>query len=594
MNAMLAAAAALAVTWYPAPDWKEGPDPDASPHARKGGIVRFNGSSAPKSHNAYVDNSTYTRMMFALMYEKLISSDPRTLEFEPCLARRWSVSDDGREFTFVLDERAKWSDGRPVSAEDVKWTFDSVVDPKNDTGPWKVILGGYEEPEILDAGSPRPLQIRFRKRGDTSRNWRDIINCGTFYVMPKHAFEGKDFNKLDLKDAVVGGPYRITRIAEQVETEYGRVEEWWRRDAPSCKNTCNFDRILLRYYTSNENAFDAFKKRVIDVYPVFSARIWARETGGAKFAKNWIVKRRVYNHEPIGFQGFGMNMRRWPFDDLRVRKAMAKLLDREMMNRTMMYNEYFLQNSIFCDLYDEKHPCGNELLLIDREGAAKLLAEAGFARNPQTGVLEKDGRPFTFTFLSRGATEDKFLVHFNAELQALGIKMSIVRKDFANWQRDLDEFDFDMTWNSWSAGTFRNPELMWLSSEADRKTSNNTTGFKSAEVDRLIAEEKLMGTFAEREEAYRKIDALVTAQCPYAFLWNIKAKRILNWNKFGTPDGVFGMRGDEEDVFTYWWYDEDKAKELEKAMSDGTFLPSVPLVVDYDKVAAAREGGSAK
>ena len=283
-----------------------------------------------------------------------------------------------------------------------------------------------------------------------------------------------------------------------------------------------------------------------------------------------------------------MNMRRKPFDDIRVRMAMAKLIDREMMNRTMMYNEYFMQNSYYCDLYDGEHPCKNPMLLYDPQGAAKLLAEAGFKKNPKTGGLEKDGRPFVFTFLSRSAGEDKFLVHFNKELQNLGIKMSIVRKDFANWMRDMDEFDFDMTWQSWGASTFRNPETSWLSSEADRKTSNNSVGFKSVEVDRLIEAEKRMKTFKEREEAYRQIDALIAAQHPYAFLWNISAHRLLYWNKFGVPDTVLGRRGREEDTLVYWWYDPDKAEELDRAVSHGGFLPAVPVEVDFDEVVSGK------
>lgn len=585
---VLSALVLAAAVWYPAESWRETPDPVASPRAKKGGVIRFNGAQAPKSLNAYVDNNTYSSMMFSMMYDRLIATDTETLEFVPSLARRWCVSEDGREFTFVIDERAKWSDGTPVSAEDVKWTFDTVVDPKSDTGVWKVILGAFESPEILDAGAERPLALKFRKKGESPRNWRDVMYCGTFWVMPKHAFGGRDFNKLDLLDAVVGGPYRISRVAEQVETEYSRVPQWWRADTPSCRNTCNFDRILLRYYIDNENAFDALKKRAIDVYPVYTARIWAQEARGVKFDKNWLLRRRVSNHEPVGYQGFAMNMRRWPFDDIRVRRAMAKLIDREKMNRTMMFNEYFLQDSFYHDLYDEEHPCPNELVLFDMEGAKKLLAEAGFAKNPETGRLEKDGRPFDFKFLSRSASEDKFLAHFHAALEELGVKMSIVRKDFANWMRDMDSFDFDMTWQSWGADVFRNPETAWLSSEADRKQSNNTVGFKSEEVDRIIAAEKSMETFAEREAAYREIDRIVAAQCPYAFLWNISAKRLVYWNKFGMPDSVLGRYDNEAGVLTYWWYDEDKVRELDEAMSSDSFLPSVPVEVDFDKVMKAR------
>ena len=588
MSAVLAAILAVAV-WQPGPDWKETPDPVASPLAKKGGVLRFNGSSAPKSLNGYVDNNVYSAMMFSLMYDKLLSTDTETLEFEPGLARRWLVSEDGREFTFEIDERARWSDGVPVSATDVKWTFDAVMDPKSETGSWKILLGEFESPEVLDAAGKRPRLVRFRKKEGLERNWRDLLNCSTFWVLPAHAFGGRDFNKLDLVGAVVGGPYRISRIDEQVETEYSRVKEWWRADSPACRYTCNFDRILMRYYADNENAFDALKKGAIDVYPLYLARLWATETSGPRFEKNWLVKRRVRNHEPVGFQGFAMNMRRWPFDDVRVRKAMAKLLDREKMNSTMMYGAYFLQRSYYEDLYDEAHPCRNPLYLFDPDGAKALLAEAGFVRNGTTGMLEKDGRPFEFTFLSKNASDDRFLVHFNAALKDAGVKMSIVRKDFANWMRDMDSFEFDMTWQSWGAAVFRNPEPMWLSAEADRKQSGNTVGFKSAEVDRLINAEKTMPTVAEREDAYREIDRLIAAECPYAFLWNIAAKRLVYWNKFGMPDTVLSKYDNEAGVISYWWYDPDKAEELAEAKSRGTFLPSVPVDVDYDTVMKGRK-----
>lgn len=574
-----------ALVWHPAPGWTEKPDPVASPRARKGGIVRFNGAQPPKSLNAYSDNNSYTSMMFSLMYPTLLSTDPATLDFTPSLARRWAVSEDGREFVFEIDPRAKWSDGQPVTARDVKWTFDAVTDPKNETGPWKTILAAFESPEIPDAGQERPLTVLFRKKGASPRDWRDTMHCGTFWILPEHAFAGTDFGKIDLLGAPVCGPYRVSAVSEQIETVYSRVEDWWRADFPSCRNTCNFDRIAMRYFVDQENAFDALKKRAIDVYPVYTARIWATETGGRRFARNWILKKYVSNHEPAGYQGFAMNMRRKPFDDLRVRKAMAKLVDRETMNRTMMHSQYFMQRSFYEDLYDAEHPCQNELILFDPEGAKRLLEEAGWRRNAATGRLEKDGAPFEFTFLSRSASEDKFLANFGAALSSLGISMKIVRKDFAAWMRDMDSFDFDMTWQSWGASVFRTPETVWLSSEADRRQSNNTVGFKSAAVDALIAAEKSMETFAEREDAYREIDRLVAAECPYAFLWNISAKRILHWNKFGMPEAVLGRHDNEGGVLTYWWYDADKAEELEAAVSSGGFLPAVPAEADFDAVA---------
>ena len=530
----------------------------------KGGTIRFNGGQPPKSFNAYVDNNNYSSMVFDLMYDKLLGMNETTTELEGALADRWEVSPDGRVFTFHLNPRAKWSDGEPVTAADVKWTFDAVMDPKSDTGPWKSTLGFFASPETPDART-----VRFVKKGDSPRDWRDILNCAMFWILPKHAFEGKDFNKLDLLRAVSGSAYLIDRAEPQIETELKRHGRWWRQDDADSRAYMNFDRIVLRYYADNENAFEAFKKKKTDVYPVYTARIYTSETGGEKFRRNWILKRRVRNHAPIGFQGFAMNLRRKPFDDVRVRRAMAKLLDRETMNRTMMNGAYFLLRSYYPDLYDAEHPCAAEELKYDPEGAKKLLAEAGY------------GKGFKFNFLSRSSTEDKFLALYDHALRSCGIEMKIVRKDFAGWMRDMDSFDFDMTWAAWGSGTVKYPEIQWSSKEADRRGSNNITGFKSSEVDRLIAEEKGFDKAEARRDAYRKIDALVAAETPYVLLWQTDSTRLLYWNKFGTPKNVLAKFDRETCILSTWWYDLDKAEELERSMSSGGFLPSVPEIVDY-------------
>ena len=553
------------LVWHPATNWVDTIDPVADPHAHKGGTIRFNGSQPPKSFNAYVDNNTYTKMTFELMYEPLVGVDTQTLEFCPGLARRWAVSTDGNEYVFEIDVRAHWSDGVPVTAADVKWTFDTVMDKKNDTGPWKPMLADFASPEILGERT-----VKFVKKGGSPKDWRDILHCGQFYILPKHAFDGKDFNKLDLLNAPVGGAYQITRVAEQIETEFSRVKNWWRKDFPSCRNVCNFDRIVMRYYIDNENAFEALKKKAIDVYPVYTARIMNNETHGEKFDRNWMLKRLVHNHHPCGFQGFAMNMRKKPFDDLRVRQAMSLLIDRETMNRTMMGNAYFLLKSYYTEVYDKDHPCTNEFYGYDVERAKALLKEAGYA----------DG--FTFTFLSRSASEDKFLALFDHALRECNVTMKIVRKDFAGWMRDMDSFSFEMTWASMGGSIFKDPQLLWLSSEADRKGSGNYCGFKSAEVDALIAAEKEMETTEERNAAYRKIDALVAAQCPFAFLWQTDTERLIYWNKFGMPKSILGKYSDEDCIFSYWWYDEDKARELDEAIEKKTCLPNVPLHVYYD------------
>ena len=573
MNA-LAVILLAAVTWFPAADWTEKSDPFASPYARRGGTIRIFGGQPPKSFNAYVDNNSYSAMVFDLMYGKLLGMDPRTTELVPALARKWAVSDDGRSFTFVLDGRATWSDGTPVTAADVKATFDAVMDPKSDTGPWKSTLAFFDSPEVIDVRT-----VRFRKKGDSPRDWRDILNCSAFWILPQKLLAGREFNKISFENVIVGGAYGITRAEPQVETELTRHGRWWCQDLPQYRGLYNFDRILVRYYADNENAFEALKKRKIDFYPVYTARLYEQGTKGPAFQRNWLLKRRVRNRAPIGFQGFAMNMRRPPFDDVRVRRAMAALLDRETMNRTMMNSAYFLLKSYYTDLYDKDHPCGNEMHVYDPAKAARLLKEAGWKRDPADGLLKKGGKAFAFSFLSRSSSEDKFLVLFDHELRKQGIAMSIVRKDFASWMRDMDAFAYDMTWAAWGAGLVKYPEIAWSGAEADRKGSNNVTGFRSAEVDRLIAEEKGFSHAADRLDAYRRIDALIAAEVPYVLLWQTDSTRLVYWNKFGMPQTVLSPVEREESALSYWWYDADRAEELERAVSQGGFLPAVPETV---------------
>jgi len=458
----------------------------------------------------------------------------------------------------------------------VKWTFDQVMDPKNATGSTKVMLGVFQSPEILGV---RKLCFRAKES-----HWRNLSALGLFEIMPKHAFESQDFNRLDLDSPVVSGPYTLSAVKEQIELRLGRRRDWWAGSRPSFRNTMNFDTLVFRYFSDNENAFEAFKKGQVDVYAVYTARIWANETIGDKFDKNWIVKRLVHNREPVGFQGFAMNMRRPPFDDLRVRKAIAHLVDRETMNRTMMFNAYFLHRSYFEDLYSAEHPCTNDTYRFDIPRAKALLREAGYAPNPQTGILEKAGRPLSFRFLTRDGGSDKFLVLCASAFKEAGVHMQIERKDFASWMRDMDAYNFDMTWASWAGILFRDPESMWLSAEADRPSGNNLTGFKDPRVDALIEKQKTVFSITERNAIYRDIDALVTSAVPYVLLWNTDATRLLHWNAFGMPETVLSMFGDERSLLGYWWYDADSASELKSAMSTGDILPHRPVRVDFDAV----------
>ncbi len=569
-------ASAFADEMFPKNGWTDRPDPIASQNAVAGGEISTFAGQYPKSLNYYIDNNVLSAEIFGALYETLLSINPVTLEYEPGLAEKWVIADDKKIFSFYIDKKAKWSDGRPITAYDVKWTYDAIMDPGNLTGPHKVNMERFESPVVIDK-----YAIRFKAK---DVHWKNLGAVGDFHILCKHAFEGKDFNKINFEFPVVSGPYRLGEINEGVSIILERRENWWRRKFKRSRGVGNFQAIRFKFFTERENAFEAFKKGMIDIYPVYTSRIWINETKGDNFLKNRVVKQKIYNYNPVGFQGFAMNMRKPPFDDLRVRKAMSLLLDRRKMNSLLMYDQYFLHKSYFEDLYTKENPCTNELVEVNRKEALNLLRQAGWVVNPVNGFLEKNGQRFSFKFLTRNASSEKFLAIYSEDLKNAGMELVIDKKDWAAWARDMDEYNFQMTWAAWSSGIFKDPEGMWSSKEADRKGGNNITGFKNVRVDGLIEKQKRIFDIKKRNEIYREIDKIIYNAFPYALLWNIDYTRLLYWNKFGIPDSVLSKYGNESSAYWYWWLDEDSEADLHDALMNNSILPRKKLSIYFNEV----------
>ena len=570
------AAPSIAGELFPQKGWSDKPNFLASTEAVLGGEISIFAGQYPKSLNYYLDNNVLSAEIFGAMYETLLTVNPVTLDYEPGFAEKWLISDDKKSFTFYMDKEAKWSDGRPVTAHDVKWTYDTIMDPKNLTGPHKLDMERFKPPVVIDE-----YTICFTAR---DVHWKNLGVAGGFHILCKHAFEGKDFNRVNFEFPVVSGLYRLGKMDEGLYISLERRGNWWNKKARRFRGTGNFETIIFKFFAERENAFEAFKKGMIDLFPIYTARIWINETKGEDFANNRIIKQKIYNYHPIGFQGFAMNMRKPPFDDVRVRKAMAFLLDRRKMNSALMYSQYFLHRSYFEDLYTKENPCPNMLVPFDKEKAGNLLRQAGWEVNSKTGFLEKNGKRFSFRFLSRSSSSEKFLAIFAEDLKDIGIELVIDKKDWAAWARDMDEYNYQMTWAAWSSGVFKDPESMWLSKEADRKGGNNITGFKNLEVDNLIEKQKEIFDVNERNKIYRKIDRIVYNASPYVLLWNINYTRLLYWNKFGTPDIVLSKYGSESSANTYWWLDEDSRDDLYDAMKNKLYLPPKNPSIYFDEI----------
>ncbi|MDF1657723.1 MAG: extracellular solute-binding protein [Verrucomicrobiales bacterium] len=561
---------------YPGEDWTESPSPLASEFAEPGGKISMYAAQFPKSFNYQIENNVFAREIFRLMFEQLLKTDSVTLENRPGLANQWEISEDKKQFTFHIDPDAKWSDGKPITADDVVWSFEAVKNPNHLSGSLQAVMKRLNKIEKLDE---RTVVIHADEV-----HWRNLLACSTFYVLPMHWWKDQDFNKVNFEFPVVSGPYALGEVKESVFARVEKREDYWKADSVTMEGLFNFDTIEYRFYAQRDIAYEAFKKGEFDLFAVYTSSRWIKETEGDRFDKNWIVKQSVYNHQPVGFQGYAMNMRRAPYDDRRVRRALAHLVDRERMNRTLMFNQYPLSSSYWPDLWDEKHPNPNEFIGFDLEKARTLLKEAGWEVNGSTGKLEKDGKPFVINFLSRDPSWVKFLLIFEEALNDVGIELKIDQKDWAAWARDMEEFNFDMTIAPWSAIPFKDAEPMWHSDSADLKSSNNITGFKNDKVDELVASTRDLFEVEARHEVIREIDQIIYEETPYILLWHMNYVRLLYWNKFGMPDHVLGKYTEEWASVDYWWNDEFMAEDLEVAKENGDALPPPPREVNFDNV----------
>ncbi len=370
---------------------------------------------------------------------------------------------------------------------------------------------------------------------------------------------------------MVSGPYAIEEIKKERYVSLRRRSDWWGRAKRYNQHKYNFEHIKYRFMEDRNKALEAFQKGEFDVYPVYTASIWAEQTDFDQIHKGWVSKHRIYNREPIGFQGFAVNLRRPIFQDVRVRQALCYLLNRELMNDKLMFREYFLLNSYYPDLYPNNRNPDAPFFEYNPEKARQLLADAGWKSGPD-GVLVKDGQRFEISF----PTAMTDLRHYNVfveDLKKVGISPRIEQLSQSTISKRIDDHDFDLYWSAFGADRLRDPEAMWDSSQADPVASINFPGVKDATIDGLIEAQKTEMDLGKRNDLLRKLDKRLGEIVPYVLMWQIDHTRLLNWNKFGTPKYILDKFDREDCIITYWYVDPVKEKALEDAKSSGQSLP---------------------
>jgi microcin C transport system substrate-binding protein len=521
--------------------------------------------------NMWLDYNSFSSQIIGLMFEPLVEMHSTKDEPVGVLAESWEISSDKKSYTFKIHPEAKWSDGQPITAEDIQFYYDVIMDPKNLTSLFRVDLSRFARPEVLDA---RTVRITAQ-----DAHWKNFWAAAGFVAMPKHAWAGKDFNAINFEFPVVSGPYLLDDVKTNRSITLKRRGDWWGRVKQYTQHKYNFDFLVFKAMEDRVKALETLKRGDFDVYPVYTARIWAQQTDFPQVQKNWVVKQSIYNQEPKAFQGFAMNLRRPLFQDQRVREALALLLNRELMNEKLMFNEYFLLNSYYPDLYENNRNPDAPMFNYNPERARALLKEAGWTVDA-SGRLTKDGKPFEIVFLYHG--DD--LRHHNIyleDLKAVGIQARIDQVSQATFTKRKDTHEFDMLWVNWGASRLRDPETMWHSRTEEDIATQNVSGVRDPEIDALIEAQKTEMDTAKRNEILKKIDARLTKLMPYVLLWQSDRTRLLYWNKFGTPKSVLNKFDREDVIPVYWWHDPAKAAALEAAMKSDTALPEPPREVHY-------------
>ncbi len=544
-------------------------DPIANPNAKPCGTITLWGSSMPKSFNMWEDYNSFSAELMSLLFEPLVSLHSNENREVGILAESFEIGADGKTFTFKINPKARWSDGHSIDAEDVQFYYDVMMNPKNLTPIFKVGLSRFDRPEILDS-----LTVRLVAK---ESHWGNFWEAAGITAFPKHVWENVDFNSVRYNFPVVSGPYKIKTFREDRFVELERRADWWGLSKNWNRGKYNFEKIRFRFMEDQTKVLEAFKKQDFDAYALYTSSIWMKQTDFEAVKKNWVVKQKVYNQEPIGFQGMAFNLRREKFQDVRVRRALSMLMDRQTMNEKYMYNQYFLLNSYYPDLWENNRNPNAPLFTYAPDSARALLAAAGYKADAR-GVLSKNGKPLEITFIT-SSSEMRHLTLYQENLRQVGIVVNIEQMSQSTLRKRLDEADFDMYWVNWGAGRLRDPEASWSSLTANDKGTNNLSGLQDAVVDSLIQLQKTEFNLEKRNEILKALDNRLTELVPYVLMWQADHHRLLYWNRFGTPEKVLDKYNREDAISVYWFYDAKKDSMLQQAMQKDQPLKPVPAEI---------------
>jgi microcin C transport system substrate-binding protein len=546
-----------------------------NPEAPKGGTLRLSGFGSFDSLNGFINRGTAADRL-SLIYNTLTfhALDEPFTEYG-LLAERIERAEDNTWVRFHLRPEARFHDGVPVTAEDVVFTFNTLIEQGS-----PFYRAYYADVAEVLAESERSVLFRFAH----GQNRELALVLGQLPVLPQHFWAERDFTRTGLEPPLGSGPYRVASVRAGRSITYERVPDYWAADLPVQRGIYNVDRIVIDYYRDTGVALEAFKAGQFDFNQEVSARNWATGYDGPALRDGRIIKEEIPNHNTQGMQGFVFNQRRPHFEDRRVRKAISLLFDFEWANVRLFHNAYTRSYSYFGNSELTAHglPDEAELALLEplrehlppevfeeayipprtdgsgnvrqqmREAYA-LLQEAGW-RIENDKLVNEQGEHLSFEFLLVQADFERILLPFKRNLASLGIELTLRRIDVSQYINRLRSRDFDMVVTGFGQSNSPGNEQReyWHSSSADNPGSRNLMGLRHPGVDALV-EGLIQADSRETLITHtRALDRVLRAEHLLVPNFHTDVYRVAYWNKFSHPP--VSPRYDLG--LDTWWVDE--------------------------------------
>jgi microcin C transport system substrate-binding protein len=553
-----------------------------NPSAPKGGeltLVPPLRISQFDKYNPFTLKGTSPPGVSELMFESLLTGtfDEPTTAYG-LLAEDVAVGHDHLSATFRLNPAARFHNGKPVLAADVKFSFDSLTGPLAHPA-YRAMFADVKDAVVL---GERTIQFHFRR---SSAELPLIV--GGMPVFSRDWGAGKPFDQIVMDIPIGSGPYRIGHVDFGRDITYQRDPGYWAAHLNVRRGQFNFDRVTYKIYKDTTAQTEAFKAGEFDYIQVFSAREWARTYVGKKFSDGQLVRRDLASGNAGDFQGFIINTRRKQFTDVRVRQALELAMDFEWMNRQFFYGNYTRVRGYFnaSDFEAKGLPGPDELAVLaplhgklppelftqpvplppstdppaslraNLRQAMHLLAQAGWTY--RDGALRNGaGEPLTISFLDSEGTMGRIVTPYMQDLAKLGIQCQYRVADFALLQKRLDVFDFDITSIRTVGSEAPGSELKdrFSSASAGTEGSGNLMGVRDPAVDTLVQEAAAATTRPELVARLRALDRVLRFGHYFVPAWYTNSFRIAyRAGKFAEPQVAPRYFQPENWIIATWW-----------------------------------------